>query len=155
MSSPTEVVPFEDWHVAALFRDLRPADDMELRAFSGPDYEGPVVRGVMASPLKWTMLVGGELTAILGANAVPDYPGVGMPWCIGTTLLDRYGGRLVRIGPTYIREMLGKFDLLVNFVDVRSLRSVRWLRSLGFTLDPPQQVGEYGAVAHRFWMEAR
>lgn len=147
------VVPVEDWHIAALVADMRQADIDEVTAATGGDL-GQIVRdSVAASVGPRTALIDGEVACIFGVAPLAGLLGdVGAPWMLGTTVLDRHPGALMRRCRGYVAEMAARYPRLVNFVDVRNTRSVRWLKRLGFVFHPAAPYGAAGLPFHRFEM---
>lgn len=129
---------------------MREEDRNELVANVGYPYAPTVWNGLRDATRAWTMLIGNNVAAVFGVSPRPE-PGAGAPWLLGTELLRRYGGRLVRFGPCYVGEMLTLYPVLVNHVDARNTRSIAWLRRLGFTIDAPAPIGPYGELFHAFW----
>jgi hypothetical protein len=120
--------------VEALAADMRFLDRQELEASHGGDLVVAVQHAVDVSTACWAMLVDGELAMLGGVAPLSLVGGVGSPWMLGTTLLDRSPGALTRIGVVYLRIVLGLYPELVNYVDARNVKSIRWLRRLGFQI---------------------
>lgn len=80
--------------------------------------------------------------------------GQGSPWLLGTTLLDQLPGHLTRSAKTYLSQMQDQYPHLMNYVDARNVRSVRWLRRIGFTVHPAAPYGFAGLPFHLFEMKA-
>lgn len=137
--------------IPPLLDNMRREDRDELVASVGFPYATVVWNGLRDATRAWTMLIGGEVAAVFGVSPRPEH-GFGAPWLLGTTLLYRYGGRLVRFGPCYVDQMLTLYPALANHVDARNTRSIAWLRRLGFTIDAPSPIGPYGEPFHVFWM---
>lgn len=74
------------------------------------------------------------------------------PWMLGTALLERNAGGLIRSTRAYVAAWREQYPLLVNFVDARNTASVRYLKAVGFTLDEPAPFGHAGLPFHRFHM---
>lgn len=135
--------------VDILFANLRTSDRIECAAY-GDDVLALIRSSVARSLLCWTGVVDGELAAIIGVTPLDVLNGVGVPWMLGTTVLDRHSRILVRRTPEYIARMLAAFPHLVNYVHAKNTTSVRWLRRLGFTLHEAEPFGPFGEPFHRF-----
>lgn len=148
------VVATEDWHIVALVVDMREADIDEVTAATGGRDLGSIVRAsVAASVGPRTALIDGEVACIFGVAPLGGMLGrTGAPWMLGTHLLDRHPGALMRHCRRYVADMLALYPRLVNFVDARNVRSIRWLKRLGFTFHPAAPYGEAGLPFHRFEM---
>lgn len=135
--------------------DLRPADLDECHALLGPGTEREAVeKSLKESALSWTFTVDGRVAAVFGVTPVSLLGGQGMPWLVGTPLIDRHPGAFIRLNRPYIRKMLGICPHLVNVVDARNVKSIVWLKKMGFTLLPAQPMGAAGLPFHPFFMEA-
>lgn len=111
----------------------RQADRDECDAMLGPDkFEAALRASVNASVLLWTFEVHGKPAAIFGVCPISMLSGIGAPWLIGTYLVDKAPGALVRLSRLYIPKMQVAFPLLCNVVDARNVKSVAYLRRLGF-----------------------
>lgn len=139
--------PTASGDVEILHANLRPSDRDECAAY-GTDPLEMIRSSVARSVLCWTGFVDGELAAVIGVT--PLTATVGVPWMLGTTVLDRHARVLVRRTPEYIDRMLAAFPHLLNYVHAKNTTSVRWLRRLGFTLSAPEPFGPLGEPFHRF-----
>lgn len=52
----------------------------------------------------------------------------------------------------YLSSLLERYDMLFNYVDARHTASIRWLRRLGFSMEPAAPFGVDGVPFHRFEM---
>lgn len=149
-----EIRPTQPADVEQLIANLRPADLAECQAYGRPDLAEGIRASARRSLLCWSGFVDGQLAAVLGAAPIDIMAGVGSPWMLGTSVLDRHQRVLVRMTPGYIASMLKAFPHLVNFVHARNGTSVRWLRRLGFTLHEAVPYGALGELFHPFEMKA-
>lgn len=141
--------------VDALLANLRPADRAEADALVGADMvESAVEECLSTAVMSWTGHVGGEVAFIFGCSPVSLLGVEGVPWLIGTPLIDRHRRAFIRFSHSYIPAMLAIFPTLVNLVDVRNVKSIAWLKKMGFTLLPAQPAGVSGLPFHPFFMEA-
>lgn len=139
-------------HLAA---NLRSADHDELMASHGDDVLGAVRHAVHVSTHCWAMHVCGELALIGGAAPVSLLGGIGSPWMLGAAHLDQVPGALTRMGIQYRDICLEAYPHLVNFVDARNVKSIRWLRRIGFTIsDYPVPYGVHGMPFYKFEMRS-
>lgn len=139
----------------ALLADLRPADRDELEALIGPGQEADMLaRSVNESLACWVLEVNGGVAAIFGVAPVTLLGGQGLPWMLGTSLIERFPGAFIRRCRPYIARMLGICPELVNAVDARNVKSIAWLKRMGFTVLPAQPMGVAGLPFHPFFMTA-
>jgi hypothetical protein len=136
---PPTLADLDAMHAGIRIDDLR-----ELEAGSGPDVRLNLGRTLRRSPHRWAMDVDGKLGLLGGVTALSLLGGVGSPWLIGTRELDRIPGALTRVALKYRDLALGLYPELVNYIDMRNRKSIRWLKRLGFTVHPdPIPYGPY------------
>lgn len=141
--------------IEQLMPRLRAADLAECDALVGAaNAQRAIEASLRNSVHAWTVEAGGEVAAVLGVTALNLMGGVGAPWMMGTPLVDRHRGALMRAAPSYIAAMLTAFPHLRNVVDARNTRSIAWLRRMGFQIHAPVAVGVAGLPFHPFSMDA-
>jgi len=138
--------------VDALLANLRPADAAEVEAARGPDLRHAVLRALALSTRTWAAEVDGRLMLLAGVAPLSLLDGIGTPWTLGTREIDRRPGAFIRLGRAYIPRMRELFPTLVNHVDARNTRSIRWLKRMGFVLAPAEPYGVAGLPFHPFHM---
>ena len=133
---------------------LREGDAKEVEAMHGQVHvEKLLLVAIEMSTLCWAHCApGGEPTALLGVAPVLKCAGVGVPWMLCSDLADQFPKVMMRDSKIKVREMHTDYPHLINNVDVRNVKAVRWLRRLGFTLLPPEPMGRNGELFHRFTM---
>lgn len=139
-----------------LAANLRPQDRDEVEALRGADGVLPAIReGVALSTMCWTAEADGDLVAIFGMVPVTLLGDTGVPWFLGTPMVDRCAGSLMRAAPAYIARMLAAYPRLFNIVDSRNAKACRYLRRAGFVLGPPAPMGPAGVLFHPFELDVR
>jgi hypothetical protein len=139
--------------VEELVANLRPADRDECAALIGEGREAEGIRNsVRLSTHLWAGEAEGRVAAIFGVVPVSLLGGQGAPWLMGTPLIDRHRGAFIRLNRTYIPQMLDTYPHLVNIVDARNVRSIAWLKRLGFEVHAPLPLGVAGRPFHLFTM---
>lgn len=140
--------------VEYLAAHMRMADRVELAAINRVPAEA-LERAVRTSTLCWTVLAGDELLCMFGVAPLRSWSlleDTGSPWFLGTEGVFAHRRPFISEPAAYIRRMLDAYPRLVNFVHAENQHSVRWLRRLGFTVEPAQPWGPNGAPFHRFEM---
>lgn len=147
------VKPTEE-HLVYLAANMRRADIAEIKASHGHSPLTALQRGLRRSTLT---AVGveqdGTPVIIFGLNKRVAVSGVGIPWLLGTDRVRHHAREFLEVGRQCMEEMLDETPYLVNYVHDKNRLSVRWLRKLGFTLDPAQPAGLNGELFHRFHKE--
>lgn len=136
----------------ALLANLREADRQELIASDG-DPERAILGSLHDSVWAVSTLINGEFACIHGLAPIDGLLGSrASPWMLGTPVIDKHPSVLVRASVWYRDVMLGQYPHLLNFVDARNTRSIRWLRRLGFTIHPAHVFGGRTHPFHLFEM---
>lgn len=139
--------------LAYITRKMRAPDRAECIA-SGADPETAVFKGAGLSTHLVCASVDGEPACVFGLVPISMVNGVGCPWLLGTDLVYANGRALIRGTRAYIPEMLRAYPHVMNHVHVRNEIAVRWLRHIGFELQPAKEYGPYGELFHLFEMRA-
>lgn len=137
-------------HIA---RHLRDQDLAELMAVHGPDLD--VLRclrvSVAASQYcQVAVTAWGEPVALFGLAPVSLLTSQACPWMLGTDGMHQFGRELVVLGGRYVQVWGRQYRCLFNFVDTRNTRAIRWLRRMGFEIQPAVPHGAMGLPFHRF-----
>lgn len=138
----------EDWRT--LERNIRPSDAAEAIATFGLSPNSVVWLTRKSSDETHSGFVGGVLVCMFGVGPEDVLTGIRRPWLIGTRELDKQAGIFARRSLAMIGVFMRAYPRLVNHVDARNRRTVRWLRSLGFVIDEPEPFGALGLPFHRF-----
>lgn len=139
--------------VPELAANMRPADRAEVTALHpGEDLETVLRAALAVKGWRLAVDIDGRLALLGGIAEVPGQGGrVGCCWMLGTRHAERFPGVVTRIGMQYRDLALEMYPAFVNFVHADNTVSIRWLRRLGFTVDPePVVLGPAGALFHRF-----
>lgn len=144
-----------DGDAEALLANLRPADRDECDALVGPGQERvALAKSIADSLIVWVFTIDEQVAGIGGVTPISLLGGQGMPWMLGTSAIDRHPGAFIRLNRPYIARMLALCPHLVNVVDARNVRSIAWLKKMGFTVLPAQPMGVAGLPFHPFFMDA-
>jgi hypothetical protein len=154
LADKVEVRFLQPGDMEAILANLRQADYDEILASSGD-----VERAVLDSPghSVWSLAfwVNDELACVVGLAPLDGLLGRrAAPWMMGTDVVDRHPGALMKATPRYIAGMLSTYPHLLNFVDARNTRNIRWLKRLGFKILPAVPYGAAQLPFHLFEMKA-
>lgn len=153
MAVEVVVRPLRTGDLDALLAGLRQADRDEVIAASGDDIASVLRDSVRSSTMVWVAEIGGELACIFGCAPLDGLLGTrAAPWMLGTDVLDRHPSALMKRCRGYVADMIRQYPHLLNFVDVRNVRSIRWLKRLGFTFYDAMPYGKAGLPFHLFEM---
>lgn len=153
MKHVIEIIPATLAHVQELALKVN-AEDAEEAVALGLKPHRALWRGWKNSILRRVALVDGEVSALWGCSGkLMGY--VGCPWLVTSRKAREVSPHeFARIYRAEVREMLGLFPKLVNFVDDRYDAAKKMLRISGFTLDEPAPIGKLKRLFRRFHREA-
>lgn len=138
-----EIVPARFSHIEEIFSRVRPADIEELWALSCLTPAQAMYHGLNQARSALTGFIDGEAVCMYGVNTVSAVSGVGRPWLIGTDLLDKYPKTFLRRCRPGIEKMFSDYKRLENYIDVRNVKAIAWLKWLSFKFDEPVKMGIY------------
>lgn len=143
--------PLREGDIEALLADMRVADLQEIAASCDLPPEDALLESVRGSCVVYAVEFGDRLACIFGVAALSLAPPVGSPWLLGTRYMDDHPREMLRASKLFFNEhLLRSFKQMLNFVDARNARSIRWLRALGFTIHPAEPYGHRRLPFHRF-----
>ena len=145
-----DVLPVSIKHVDELCSNMRKADVDEVQAGTSLPLKDVVIESVEKSALSCTVLLDGEVACILGVVPVSLLGSHGIPWMLGTTLVDKNVRTTLRAVKPLEDEISNTFKKLENFVDARNKKAIRLIKARGFTVHAPKPYGPYGMPFHRF-----
>jgi hypothetical protein len=131
-------------HAAELAANLRPADRAEIDAATGREPRLVIADGIKRSLYSRALFCAGRLAMMWGVCPMVGVPSVGIPWALGTPVIDRHRRHLMRVGRDELQTMLAVYPVLTNVVHAVNDRAVRWLGWLGAEFSPAQPLGPRG-----------
>jgi hypothetical protein len=88
--------------------------------------------------------IDGRLEVIYGVNAADYDANMAAVWMLSSDVLHRHAKRLIRLGRQWLDEQQARHGVLFNFVDARAVRTLSWLRRMGFSFTDVPQYGARG-----------
>jgi hypothetical protein len=133
-------------HAYDLAEALREADRLEVEAATGRDVLPVLIESIETSSEAWAVHVDGRLLCVWGVVPLEEslLGRVGAGWLLTTDLVERYAKAFWRLCLRLLPGLLERWDLLVNAIDVRHEKAIRWARRLGFNLQAPAPFGAAG-----------
>lgn len=148
-----ELVPATKEHAEHIAAHVRDPDRVELWITSMSKPERVMLSGMRLSDFCLTGMADGEPVCMWGVVRESLIGNVGVPWMVGSKSLDRLANTFLRRCRGPLMQALGDYDRLVNYVDSRNDRTIRWLKWLGFRFDPhPMPYGVFNMPFYRFEM---
>lgn len=147
------IIVGEKDHMLSILDNMRQADQDEVRAASGLEPDLGLLDSWCRSMKTWAMISSGEIAAVMGLVAHPQSKDTGIPWMLGSDLMDSIKLFFTKQSKDFIRnEMLSEFKHLTNYVDVRNIKSIKWLVYCGFQLSKPAPFGPEGKAFHKMYL---
>jgi hypothetical protein len=118
--------------VPSLAADLREADIAEIKASSGSDPRGALIRGITLGVTKVACLPDDTPVAIFGIVPIDQHTGA--IWMVATTQFKSLHRQFLRECRGELEAISADYRLLFNFTDARNSVHHRWIKWLGFTI---------------------
>lgn len=148
-----EVVRATMEHVEALLPHVRQADIDEFYAASLRTPAEVLEQGLRISTVSWAGMIDGQTATIFGVAPGSLLSGKGVPWLVGSELLEGHQKAFLRRARPALAAMLDIYPYLENYVDERNVTAKAWLHWMGFKLKDAEPVGALGYPFHHFTME--
>ena len=145
-----EIRRYQDGDGQAVAKNMRDADRREIMYLTllRP---WPAVRMTVAHAEGcWTGLADGEIGCIFGINRKTVISDIGVPWLLGTPVMDTVPTRFLRESREYYARMERAFPKMENWVMAENTKAVQWLSWLGFDMGEPIPMGIGGKEYIRF-----
>jgi hypothetical protein len=152
MDTLYSVIPATEELAIRVADNLRPADVEEVWASSHHDPREAMMMSVMASRDAKVGMVGTHPVCVFGVVPYSLLSDRGVPWMLCTAEIEGHARAFLKGNRKVIREWRQSYRLLRNFVDARNVKSIQWLRWLGFTVYAAQPYGVERLPFHQFDM---
>ncbi len=148
-----KVVRVEEEHIIALSSSMQQEDRDNAWAIAHLSPEQAIRHSVGASIEAETWLADGKVMAIRGVSKGTFLSPYVCVWMLGAIGLRKYPVTFLKGSKEWVERMLEQHDHLVNYVDARNIRSLKWLQHLGFIIHSPVPLGVEKRMFH--WVEKR
>ena len=143
-----------DNYVKDIAMNLRIEDFDEVYAATGGNPFDAVLEDWMTSIRKWIIFNKQNIAvAVLGVRPLTMFSDIGIPWLLGADGLNKMKMFFIKNSKTIIEEMKKNFRILINCVDSRYVKAIRWLEWCGFTIDDAVPIGADKVPFHMIYME--
>jgi hypothetical protein len=137
------------WHALQLAPRVREVERAEVMASHGETVLHALMRGIRDSDESTAVYFDGELALIFGIENIPQPNSVlsvrtGGVWMLTTELVEKYPKTFYRACKSEIAELLGRWDILTNAIDIRHNKAIRWATHLGLPLRKPEPIRDGG-----------
>lgn len=131
-------------HAKELAQNLRQSDLIEIEALLGEGTaEYGLTHSVRVASFANAVQLSGEVIALYGYR---KHAGIcGVPWFVGSPAVSKYPLELMSTSRWMLKHAADHgVQLLGNYVYAENHTSIRWLKRLGFTIDPAAPYGVCG-----------
>lgn len=120
---------------------MRAVEVEEVRAATGREPLPVLLEGLRDSAEAWSVFFDGELAFMWGVVPLGGYlGGAGLGWLLTTDMVERHAKTFWQYTRAVMPQLLARWDVLANAIDVRHEKAIRWATRLGFHLDAPVPV---------------
>jgi len=137
-------------HIEELSNTMRQVDVDEVWAAGHNTPKHALELSMKLSEHSFTGLVDGKVMCIFGVTPMSPISDTGVPWLLGSDLIDQHKHVFLRMNKVYVNEIKKRFKHLINYVDNRNKKTIHWLRWLGFKLSDPAPYGPDGVLFRKF-----
>lgn len=141
------IIRAEESHAPALASGMRAHDAAEVRASGGYGPLEAVLASLRISDRAWTLLVGGEVSAIWGTCPTPRAD-TAIVWLLTGKKIKSIPWTFCRLAGRVISGLLRRHAVLVNAIDCRYEAAIRWARRLGGEIHAPVPFGVERRLFH-------
>lgn len=141
-------MPVELRHIDDMLANARAEDRIEFECIEGRSLEQELQFSLDSSSAAHALIIGGELVSIFGEVDMGE--GVGVPWMISTTALDRHRRAFLTRCDQQIASMRERYKLLINYTDARYTKALDWMQWMGFHMHPAIPYGVNQEPFHPF-----
>ena len=131
---------------------MREADRQEVWAINRFTAFNALTESVGRSVNVKTALVDNKVLAIFGIGTLTFLSRTAVPWVLTSNEVEKHRRMFLQYSKWWIEEVRKEYPLLVNIVDGRYIKALKWLKWLGFEIGPALPLGVDGALFHRIEM---
>ena len=148
-----EVISTTEEHILELSQTMRKPDVDEVWAGWHKTPLEALRSSVKYTKQSWTGLANGRVVCMFGIAQPSILSYAGTPWLLGSEELPKHFRTFLRGNKIYIKAIKKEFEFLENYVDTRNVIAIRWLKWLGFKLNPAEPYGVEQRAFHKFTMK--
>lgn len=150
MTLEVSIEPTVEADLVELSANIRDIDAKECQLMLNLPVAQAVKLSFAVSYESYTGRVNGELVTIFGIARPHTLSGEGIPWLLGTPLVEKYTFTFLRKSRKIVRGWGKRHPVMKNYVYVENETSIQWLRWLGFKIKDPVPYGASGEMFHPF-----
>lgn len=148
MSVKVDIVRATREHAHFLAPMMRYADVLEVQASAGFTPLEAITHALEFSEFSFAVFFDGQLAAVFGVGLPVDAkdtilcpPATGIPWLLTSEVVDRHHREFCRVSKQAVAMLSERYETLVQWVDLRHTRALRWAAWVGFSVGQPVPFG--------------
>lgn len=145
-----EIRRYRDGDGEYIAEHIRRADRREIHFLSALKPLPAIRLTIAQSEHAWTATVDGRPAAIFGVCRKTRLSDTAMPWLLATEEADRHMASFARLSRKAFDAIMEAYPVLENYALAENVKTLRWLKWLGFDMQEPQPHGCMGAMFVRF-----
>ena len=144
----SQISPATLGDIVELSQNMRAADRLEVLALTGENSAEVAHDSFERSKETWAFRVGGELVCVWGVadiwGELLDAGAVGVVWMLTTDAILRHKKSFFMAAKEFFPTLFDRWGTLVNVIDVRHEKALRWGKRMGFVFAEPRPLGVEG-----------
>lgn len=148
-TATVEIRKYEPGDEATVVERMRLSDRREIYYLAALRPKTAVDVTLSQSVATFTATVDGRPEMLFGMCKRSQLSDVGVPWLLGTDVVDRHQFAFRR-SREYFRRFERAFPVMENHALAENIITLRWLKWLGFDMSEPQPYGVFGVPFVRF-----
>jgi hypothetical protein len=141
-----QIVLTQDWHVERLSSTMQQEDVDAVWALGHLSPKEALSVSAAASVQTFTYLHKGDVACIFGYSS---HDRTACPWMLASPLVRKSPRWFLEATKQFYSNLLDKHDVLVNVIDARHTRSLKWIEWCGAVIHPATPMGPEGLPFHR------
>lgn len=150
MTLEVSLLPTVAADLVELEENIRDIDKLECEVILGLSVKKALQLSTAMSYETLTGRVNGDLVAVFGIASVNILTTEATPWLLATNNIDKYIFAFTRNNKKIIAKWKKRHSIMRNYIHVDNKITIRWLRWLGFDIQPPKPYGVKGELFHQF-----
>lgn len=135
-------------HARQLASCMREGDVQEVRASGDQSPFEALKFSLEKSKCACALFADDKILCIWGVVEKDGYPGVASPWILSSVHVDTFPILFYKESVRIIAGLRARYRVIVNMIDARYEKSVKFYRKLGFDISDPVPYGIFGLPFH-------
>ena len=140
-------------HVDELVQNMRAEDRAEVEA-TGDDPKSALLHSIERSTEAWTAFADGRVICMFGIAPPTILSDMAVPWLLTAEEMPKHKRIFLSRSRQVVEDWRQQYTLMVNYVDARYAKALRWLEWLGFSMGPDEILGPTGTPFRRVEMRS-